>query len=79
MKKLIAMLRRCVHPFSVSQVLANFEQKLEQLRHVHAQRTTVAAANVEVITRLSSQNSDHYAEAQKAIDVEAKLRALLTP
>ena len=78
MKKLFAMLRRCVHPFSVSQVLADFEQKLEQLRHVHAQRTAVASANSEVIEKLTVQNADHHAEAAKAIDLEGKIRSLLT-
>lgn len=78
MKKLLSLLRRCVHPFSVSQVLADFEQKLTQLRHVYEQRVTIANANTDVIQKLTIQNVDHIAEAKKTAEVEEKIRSLLS-
>jgi lipoate synthase len=64
-------------PFTVAEVVSDFEQKVEQLNQVRDSRRNVVAANAETITQLTQQNVSHNVEAEKAENVAKKLKTLL--
>jgi hypothetical protein len=64
-------------PFTVSEILADFQAKIKQLTDVNAARQQVLESNKKAIENLLTENQKHAAEAQRAEAVAKKLADLV--
>jgi hypothetical protein len=64
-------------PFSVAEIVADFEAKIKQLSDLTAARQVALESNKKAINLLLDENIKHANEAERAKAIGSKLQALL--
>lgn len=73
--KILSMFAK--RPVTVSSIVIDFKQKIDQLNALHQERQELIRTNKETVSQLLTANNNHESEAKLALTVADKLKTLV--